>query len=286
VTVELDVDPSGRCPENSKVASPDFTTAMLRVNAFILGSRVGDGTTARTCKRTSGNLLVMSSRSAAPGPTAKVRTSSRLKKATARLRDSDPTLAKVIAANPDFDPRAWLADLPPLDAFATLLFQVIGQQLSVTATRRILAHIYDSFGGHLPGPEEVLAAAPDQLRRAGLSRRKVETVRTIAAQFRDGMLSDELFGGLCDEEIEDRLTTIPGVGPWTVHGFLIVALDRPDVVLPGDLALRKVIRQLYGFDHLPTPAEVLAIAERWRPYRSLATAYLFASAFAPGSDRR
>lgn len=227
----------------------------------------------------------MSSRSASPGPTAKVGRSPWLKKAAARLRESDPTLAKVIAARPDFDPRAWLADLPPLDAFAALLFQVIGQQLSVSATRRILDHICDSFGGHVPGPREVLAAAPDQLRQAGLSRRKVETVRSLAALFRDGTLSDELFSRLTDEEIEDRLTTIPGVGPWTVHGFLIIALDRPDVVLPGDLALRKVIRQLYGLDHLPTPTEVLAIAEKWRPYRSLATAYLFESAFAADRDR-
>ncbi|HMK98599.1 MAG TPA: hypothetical protein VK428_00270 [Acidimicrobiales bacterium] len=188
-------------------------------------------------------------------------------------------MAKIIAAHPDFDPRAWLAELPPLDTFGTLLFQVIGQQLSVSATRRILDHVQDAFGGHMPGPQELLAIAPERLRRAGLSRRKVETVRAVAALFRDGSLSDALFNSLTDADIEARLTTIPGIGPWTVHGFLIIALDRPDVVLPGDLALRKVIRQAYGFDHLPTPTEVLALAEKWRPYRSLATAYLFGAAF-------
>ena len=226
----------------------------------------------------------MSSRAASPGPTAGVGRSTWLKEASARLAASDPTLAKVISALPDFDPRAWLAELPPLDSFGTLLFQVIGQQLSVSATRRILDHVQDAFGGRLPGPEEVLAAAPDQLRRAGLSRRKVDTVRAVAAQFRDGTLGDELFDRLTDAEIEARLTTIPGIGPWTVHGFLIIALDRPDVVLPGDLALRKVIRRFYGLDRLPTPAEVLAIADKWRPYRSLATAYLFGAAFDAGSQ--
>ncbi|HXX90577.1 MAG TPA: DNA-3-methyladenine glycosylase 2 family protein [Acidimicrobiales bacterium] len=195
-------------------------------------------------------------------------------------------MAKVISAHPDFDPRAWLADLPPLDTFGALLFQIIGQQLSVSATRRILDRVQDSFGGHVPGPEEVLAAPADRLRRAGLSRRKVETVRAVAALFRDGALSDTLFGSLTDAEIEARLTTVPGIGPWTVHGFLIIALDRPDVVLPGDLALRKVVRRLYGLDHLPTPAEVSAVAEKWRPYRSLATAYLFASAFEGGREPR
>jgi len=112
----------------------------------------------------------------------------------------------------------------------------------------------------------------------------VETVRAVAALYRDGSLSDVVFSRLTDAEIEARLTTIPGIGPWTVHGFLIIALDRPDVVLPGDLALRKVIRRVYGFDHLPTPTEVLALAEKWRPYRSLATAYLFGAAFETGKE--
>ena len=70
-----------------------------------------------------------------------------------------------------------------------------------------------------------------------------------------------------------QLTAIPGIGPWTVQGALILALDREDVVLPGDLALRKAVRAAYQLDHLPLPAEVTAIAEPWRPYRSLATSY-------------
>jgi DNA-3-methyladenine glycosylase II len=77
------------------------------------------------------------------------------------------------------------------------------------------------------------------------------------------------------------LTAIPGGGPWTVQGFLIIALDRQDVVLPGDLALRKVIRRRYGMDHLLSQQEVLDLAELWRPYRSLATSYLFRAACSP-----
>jgi len=77
------------------------------------------------------------------------------------------------------------------------------------------------------------------------------------------------------------LTVIPGIGPWTVQGALLVALDREDVVLPGDLALRKAVQTAYRLDHRPSEQEVLAIAEKWRPYRSLATSYLFSAVFEP-----
>ena len=84
---------------------------------------------------------------------------------------------------------------------------------------------------------------------------------------------------LPDDELIAELTVIPGIGPWTVQGAMLVALGREDVVLPGDLALRKAVQAAYRLDHLPTQQEVLAIAEKWRPYRSLATSYLFSAAF-------
>ncbi len=122
-----------------------------------------------------------------------------------------------------------------------------------------------SFGGRLPEPAELLATEPAALRETGLSGRKVETLQAVAAQFADGTLRDEDLRAMSDEEIETRLTAIPGIGPWTVHGMLIIALDRPDVVLPGDLALRKVMQRAYGLDHLPTQDEVRTIAAPWRP---------------------
>jgi DNA-3-methyladenine glycosylase II len=145
----------------------------------------------------------------------------------------------------------------------------------VRSAARILDRIRDLFAGRLPSPAALLAADPAELLKTGLSRRKVATLRAVAAAFADGSLSEEELRRLPDEEILDRLTAIPGIGPWTVHGMLIIALDRPDVVLPGDLALRKAIRRSYRLDHLPSQQEVIAIAEPWRPYRSLATAYLF-----------
>jgi DNA-3-methyladenine glycosylase II len=86
---------------------------------------------------------------------------------------------------------------------------------------------------------------------------------------------------LPDDELMAELTAIPGIGPWTVQGAMIIALQREQVVLPGDLALRTAVQVAYRQDHLPTLQEVLAIAERWRPYRSLATSYLFSAAFEP-----
>ncbi len=200
-------------------------------------------------------------------------------KAREFLRNADPVLARLIDAHPDFHPRAWIDELPGLDAFGTLIFQVTGQQLSVRATRTILSRLEEHFGGHLPSAAELLAADPQVLRASGLSARKGATLRTLAERFVEGRLSDDALAQMTDDEIETALTEVSGIGPWTAHGFLIFALDRPDVLLSGDLALRHSVQRLYGLDHLPTEGEIVEVAERWRPYRSLAVSYLFASEF-------
>ncbi len=172
-----------------------------------------------------------------------------------------------------------------MDAFGALIFQVIGQQLSVRATRSILERMVKLFGGALPTPDALLAMAPEELDTVGLSRRKIATLREVARRFADGQWREDELRRLSDREIEDRLTTVPGIGPWTVHGLLIIAFDRQDVVLPGDLALRKAIQRIYAMDHLPSGKEVIALAERWRPWRSLAAAYLFQAAFEDAQPR-
>jgi DNA-3-methyladenine glycosylase II len=202
-----------------------------------------------------------------------------LQQARSQLRKADPVLARLIDDRPDFDPRAWIALLPPMDLYGALLFQVTGQQLSVPATRRTLARIEALFGGHLPTPAELLGVDPGRLREAGLSWRKVSTLRDLAERLTDGRLNPDVLNSLPDDELIAELTAVPGIGPWTAQGALIIALQREDVVLPGDLALRKAVRAAYQLDHLPTQQEVLAIAEKWRPYRSLATSYLFSAAF-------
>jgi DNA-3-methyladenine glycosylase II len=204
-----------------------------------------------------------------------------LEQARSYLRDADPVLARLIDERPAFDPQAWLTQLPPMDLYGALLFQVTGQQLSVASTRRILARIEALFGGRLPAPAELLAVDPGQLRTAGLSWRKISTLRDLAGRLTDGRLDADVLSGLPDDELMAQLTVIPGIGPWTVQGALLIALGRQDVVLPGDLALRKAVQAAYQLEHLPSQQEVLDIAEKWRPYRSLATSYLFSAAFEP-----
>jgi DNA-3-methyladenine glycosylase II len=205
-----------------------------------------------------------------------------LRQARSYLRSADPVLARLIDERPDFDPIAErMTRLPVMDLFGALLFQVIGQQLSVVATRRILARIQSLFGGRLPSPAELLGIDPASLREAGLSGRKVSTLRDLAERLTDGRLDLDVLSSLPDDELMTELTAIPGIGPWTVQGAMLVGLHRDDVVLPGDLALRKAIRTAYGLDHLPSQQEVLDIAEKWRPYRSLATSYLFSAVFRP-----
>src|SRR5689334_14210396 len=107
------------------------------------------------------------------------------------LRDADPVLARLIDERPDFDPRAWIAQLPPMDLYGALLFQVTGQQLSVAATRSTLARIQALFGGHLPAPTELLDVDPGTLRTAGLSWRKISTLRDLAERMSDGRLDTD-----------------------------------------------------------------------------------------------
>ena len=131
----------------------------------------------------------------------------------------------------------------------------------------------------MPSPAELLAADAQVLRDRGFSARKGQTLRALAERFVDGRLSDEAFSRMTDDEVEATLTEVPGIGPWTARGFLLIALERPDVFLSGDLALRRTIQRTYGFDQLPTEEEVAEVSDRWRPYRSLAVSYLFASEY-------
>ena len=170
-------------------------------------------------------------------------------------------------------------ELPTFDAFGTLIFQVAGQQLSVPSTRAIIGHLQERFGGRMPSPVELLAANPQTIRDSGFSGRKVETLRALAERFVDGRLSEGALAAMTDEEVEHALTEVPGIGLWTARGFLLVALDRPDVFLSGDLALRHTIQREYALDHLPTDPELVELSDRWRPYRSVAVSYLFASGY-------
>ncbi len=162
-----------------------------------------------------------------------------LRLAQRHLRRADAVIGRFIELRSDFDPRAWLDELPPMDLFGALLFQIAGQQLSVAATRRTVERLTSLFGGHLPSPVELLAVGPGDLRAAGLSWRKVNTLRDLAERLTDGRLDMQRLSQLPDDDFISELTAVPGIGPWTAQGALLVALRREDVVLPGDLALPK-----------------------------------------------
>src|SRR6201982_599257 len=195
-----------------------------------------------------------------------------LRQARSYLRNADPVLAQLIDDRPDFDLAEARLDNPfglvlPMDPFGALLFQITGQQLSIPATRWTLARIEALFGGHLPSATELRGVEPAHLRAAGLSWRKIGTLRDLAGRLSDGRLDPTVLSSLPDDELVAELIPIPGIGPWRVRG-------------PGDLRVGKAVQAPYRLDHLPTQQEVLAIVDKWRPYRSLATSYLFSATFA------
>ncbi|HEX6450505.1 MAG TPA: hypothetical protein VF060_13705 [Trebonia sp.] len=196
----------------------------------------------------------------------------------ARLHAADPVLARLIDDRPDFDPDVWVRRLPPMGLFGALVFQIIGQQISVIAATAIFGRLTERFGARVPDASEVAAVDQETLRGLGLSRRKVATVLDLAQRFSDGRLSEIELRELPDQEVIGRLTEVKGIGPWTVQGALLIALQRPDVIRPDDIALRHSIQGHYGLDHLPAPAEVADLAQRWKPYRSLASSLLLAAA--------
>src|ERR1700750_2200885 len=154
------------------------------------------------------------------------------------LHAADPVLAQVIDDRPDFDPDAFLRRLPALDLFGALVFQVIGQQISVIAATAIFARLTGHFGGRVPAAGELAAVDQGTLRGLGLSRRKAATVLDLAQRFSDGRLSETELRELPDQEVIRRLTEVKGIGAWTVQGALLIALRRPDVIRTDDRAGR------------------------------------------------
>ncbi len=165
----------------------------------------------------------------------------------------------------------------PPDAFGALLRAIVGQQLSTKAARTIHGRVLDIFDGHTPSPEELLEASEKDLRAAGLSGRKVEYIRDLAAHVISGELELDRLDDLGDEEVIAEIVAVRGLGQWTAEMFLMFHLERPDVLSGGDLGIRKAIQNEYGLEEMPTPTEVIEIGEAWRPHRSLASLYLWES---------
>lgn len=198
----------------------------------------------------------------------------------AALAATDPTMAALIERVGAIDLRERLArraEERPADAYGALLRAIVGQQLSTKAARTIYLRVVDLFGGSTPSPEQLLAADAADLRAAGLSGRKVEYVRDLAAHVLSGELELDRLEQLSDEEAIEEIVAVRGLGRWTAEMFLLFHLERPDVLSGGDLGIRKAIGIEYGIEPMPTAQQVEEIGERWRPHRSLASIYLWES---------
>ena len=207
-------------------------------------------------------------------------------RARTALAASDPTMAALIERVGKIDLKTRLrrrSEERPADAYGALLRAIVGQQLSTKAARTIYLRVLEIFDGSTPSPEQLLEASETDLRGAGLSGRKVEYIRDLAAHVISGELELDRLDELSDEEAIEEIVAVRGLGQWTAEMFLIFHLERPDILSGGDLGIRKAVQIEYGLKEMPTPQRVLEVGEPWRPHRSLASLYLWESlAAVPG----
>jgi DNA-3-methyladenine glycosylase II len=161
--------------------------------------------------------------------------------------------------------------------FQALVRSVVYQQLNGVAAGTIFARVKALYPGkRFPSPEDILSTTDERLRSAGLSRAKTAALKDIAAKTITGTVpTSRVIAGMPETEILERLTTLRGVGPWTVEMLLIFILGRTDVLPATDYGVRKGFALTYGWKELPTPKELLEYGERWRPHRTTASWYFW-----------
>jgi DNA-3-methyladenine glycosylase II len=191
------------------------------------------------------------------------------RKARRHLARRDPALKPIITGVGDctLQPRG--------DPFVVLVRSVVSQCISTAAATTISARIDHACGGIAPVP--ILSMGEQRLREQGLSGAKARTILELAERARNGLLPLEAFSDLTDEQIIAELTAVRGIGVWTAEMLLIFCLGRPDVLPVGDLGLRAAVQECYELEALPRPNELRELAEKWRPFRSIATWYLWRS---------
>ena len=198
------------------------------------------------------------------------------------LTEADPRLAAVIARAGAFTMRPE----PTQSLFNALLESIVYQQLSGKAAATILGRVQRLYRPRRgPRPQDILDTPPELLRGAGLSAAKTLAVRDLAARTLDGTVpAMARVRRMSDEEIIERLTTVRGIGRWTVEMLLLFRLGRPDVLTLGDLGVRKGFALTINRRGLTDPKVLSRRAERWRPYRSVASWYLWRALDGPGVD--
>ena len=189
------------------------------------------------------------------------------------LADADPPMGDLIGRVGNFTMRPE----PARSLFQVLVRSIVYQQLSGRAAATILGRVTRLFSPkRFPTPRDLLEIPPERLRAAGLSAAKTAALKDLAARALDGTVpSLPLVRRMQDEEIIERLTAVRGIGRWTVEMLLIFKLGRPDILPVGDLGVRKGFALTFGKRKLPEPALMHRHARRWRPYRSVASWYLW-----------
>jgi DNA-3-methyladenine glycosylase II len=201
----------------------------------------------------------------------------KLDDAIAHLRAADPVLRGLID-RVGIDSLGDRRRGRPRDHYGALVRTIVGQQLSTKAARAIYGRLAERFGGRAPTPEEILADDPDELRTAaGLSHAKVGYLRSLAEHVLDGSLELTKLGRLSDERVIAELVAVKGLGLWSAQMFLMFHLQREDVLPVGDLGIRRAIMVAYELAELPGPEQMTAIADAWRPHRTLASLVLWHS---------
>jgi DNA-3-methyladenine glycosylase II len=199
--------------------------------------------------------------------------SSTHRKAIAHLRSVDPVLATII----DRVGPCRLEARRTGTHYDALVRSIVFQQLSGKAASTIHRRFMELYPRKRPRAEHVVQTEEHLLRGAGLSRQKIGYLRDLSARVADRSLPLAHLGRLPDDEIIQHLVQVKGIGRWTVQMFLMFRLGRPDVLPELDLGVQNAIQRAYGLKKRPTPKDVLRIGEKWRPYASIASWYLWRS---------
>ncbi len=207
-----------------------------------------------------------------------------LRAAMETLAAKDPKLAELIQNTLEYRAERDGIESPYEALLEAIAYQSISGKAAATIFGRVKAL---STSGDAPTPEEMLQIRKAALRKAGLSGAKILAMKELARKTIDGVVpSLEEARAMSDEELVERLVSVRGIGAWTVEMFLIFKLGRPDVLPIHDLGVKKGWAITYGKKTMPTPKELLAFGERWRPYRTVASWYMWRACQRAGSAAR
>jgi DNA-3-methyladenine glycosylase II len=186
------------------------------------------------------------------------------------LMQADPVLKEIILSSPDIT--------IPLDDdyFESLANAIIGQQLSGRVTEVIWKRLSDLLAGDI-NPKKLIETSDENLRAIGISNAKVSYLKNLSLAILQGTLDLDKLDLMQDDEVMKQLTAIKGIGNWTAEMFLIFSLNRPDVFSDGDGGLYRAVKKAYKLEKDPTRQQLQEISDKWRPYRTFASLYLWKS---------